>query len=55
MAFPAEEPFHGGQSAAEDSQSLRMRTLDELSMALDVLLDRHLLNGIQGEDVVPPT
>ncbi len=29
-----------------------MGTLDELPVALDDLLNRHLLNGIQGEDVV---
>ena len=31
-----------------------MGTLNEWPVALDDLLDRHLLNGIQGEDVVRP-
>ena len=45
-----EETVHGGQSAAEDSQSVRMGTLNELPVTLDDLLNGHLLIGIHSED-----
>src|SRR4051794_7736914 len=46
------KPFQRVEGAGKDFQSLRMRPLDELSLALLDLLDRNVLGRIQREDII---